>query len=69
MLTLLLMQRLVLVVACVATKNSSAMLFVAAKYPSTLCYLKVESKRRVLKWLVKWMQKVLVTVQIQGLVK
>jgi succinate dehydrogenase / fumarate reductase iron-sulfur subunit len=31
--------------ACVATcKNSSAMLFVAAKYPSTLCYLKVELK-------------------------
>jgi succinate dehydrogenase / fumarate reductase iron-sulfur subunit len=43
MLTLLLMQRLVLVVVFVATcKNSSAMLFVAA-YPSTLCYLKVES--------------------------
>jgi succinate dehydrogenase / fumarate reductase iron-sulfur subunit len=33
--------------ACVATcKNSSAMLFVAAKYPSTLCYLK-ELKRLI----------------------
>jgi succinate dehydrogenase / fumarate reductase iron-sulfur subunit len=41
MLTLLLMQRLVLCV-CVA-KNSSAMLFVAAKYPSTLCYLRIEA--------------------------
>jgi hypothetical protein len=42
MLTLLL-QRLVLVVVLVYfCKNSSAMLFVA-KYPSTLCYLKVES--------------------------